>query len=202
MKETHEITHQVLMLGDLLKKVWAGRLRIGAFDSGRADTHETEILLDSVRRSIPMGTITVWNTNEDHEIHKERNTSPQRLRPNGSVWYAIDGAQRLERLAEMLTPPAAATKLNGGAERAYVNVASNRITVTEGNPSSPGLLPLNCLFDTGSYLREIAGMTKADLDNADIIASTFRDYQIQVTELTNCTRKIIDLIRERKTLRA
>lgn len=202
MKETHEITHQVLMLGDLLKKVWAGRLRIGAFDSRRADTHETEMLLDSVRRSIPMGAITVWNTNEDHEIHKERNTSPQRLRPNGSVWYAIDGAQRLERLAEMLTPPAAATKLNGGAERAYINVASNRITVTEGNPSSPDLLPLNCLFDTRSYLQEIAGMTKADLDNADVIASTFRDYQIQVTELTNCTRKIIDLIRERKTLRA
>ena len=102
----------------------------------------------------------------------------------------------------MLTPPAAATKLNGGAERAYINVASNRITVTEGNPSSPDLLPLNCLFDTRSYLQEIAGMTKADLDNADVIASTFRDYQIQVTELTNCTRKIIDLIRERKTLRA
>ena len=78
MKEIHEVSHQVLMLYDMLKKVWAGRLRIGAFDTPCSNAHETELLLDSVRRGIPMGALTVWDTEEDHEVHDVRSAGLHR----------------------------------------------------------------------------------------------------------------------------
>ena len=63
---------------------------------------------------IPMGALTVLETDERHERLKPRSTPLQTPRPAGNIWYVDDGAPRIAALAEMLTH-GVAEMITGGA---------------------------------------------------------------------------------------
>ena len=202
MKPTHEVLQHVMMLGDLMTRIASGRVRAGSFTwpEPMTDT-ETTALLQSVRLGIPMGALTLWSTTEDHEGPEDRDALSSAPRPDGPVMYVVDGSARVSALATALLPQPEDDE-GRKSQRAYIDPKTDIVSVGRPGNAYDDLLPLDCVLDTARYL-DWAMKTHPDAAaSGDRIAAAFRDYQVMVAEMNNCDRAIIDVIRQRRILRA
>ena len=204
MKPTHELLQHVMMLGDLMARIASGRVRAGRFTwpEPMTDT-ETTALLQSVRLGIPMGALTLWSTTDNHEGLEDRDALSSAPRPDGLVMYVVDGGARASALATALLPQ---PEDDDGRRnrRAYIDPRTDIVSVGRPGDAHDDLLPLDCVLDTARYFHWAMSPDRgaAATESGDRIAAAFRDYQVMVAEMTNCDRAIIDVIRQRRILRA
>ena len=97
---------EVMLIEDVLQDVAMGRLRVPRFQRPFVWRPEQMVeLFDSIERSFPIGSLLVWETDEDlattDEIGGIRVPRPDA----GSVAYVLDGHQRLSTLYGVLRRP-------------------------------------------------------------------------------------------------
>ena len=105
-KSRSEVLPEVVFLGKLVERIADGKIRVPRFQRAyvwkQADLHA---LLDSVLRGFPIGSILIWDTDDDIETTEKVGPIVIKPRPNGVVGYLLDGQQRVATLLGTLRLP-------------------------------------------------------------------------------------------------
>ncbi len=94
-----DVATEVMFLGKLVERVAAGKIRVPRFQRAFVWKQANLLsLLDSILRGFPIGSILVWDTEEN--IESTDRIGPVRIgsSPGGVVGYLIDGQQRVSTL--------------------------------------------------------------------------------------------------------
>lgn len=185
---TTEVKPEVVFLGKLLQKLDEGRLRLPRFQRPFVwQDKDILALLDSVRLAYPIGTILVWETEE--EVTSTDVVGPIELpsKPTGPVSYVLDGQQRLSSLAGSLLLKDDHGPFSSGINwRIYYDLRSREF-VTQPKAEIPvQLFAVRHLLSTSGFVsvcRDIVDKLGVEesrpfLDEADRLANAFRDYTI------------------------
>ena len=98
-----EVVPEVVFLGKLVERVAAGRIRVPRFQRAFVWRQpDLSVLLDSVLRGFPIGSILVWDTEKNIESTSRIGPVGISPRTGGSVGYLLDGQQRVSTLAGTL----------------------------------------------------------------------------------------------------
>ena len=98
-----EVVPEVVFLGKLVERIAEGKIRVPRFQRAfvwrQTDLHA---LLDSILRGFPIGSILVWDTEEN--IGSASCIGPMEIspRPDGMIGYLLDGQQRVSTLVGTL----------------------------------------------------------------------------------------------------
>ena len=189
-----EVLPEVVFLGNLVERVAAGKIRVPRFQRAfvwrQTDLHD---LLDSVLRGFPIGSILVWET--EKEIESSPRIGPVEIspRPSGQVGYLLDGQQRVSTLVGTL-------RLSDGAGSivdqvdwcVYCDLDSREFLPIPADKVEPRHFPVRSLLDTAGFIaacRRIevevsdASVGQRWLNEADRLASAFRDYQLPLIRI-------------------
>ena len=98
-----EVRPEVVFLGNLVERVAAGKIRVPRFQRPFVwKQPDLSLLLDSVLRGFPIGSILVWDTDKDIESTPRIGPLEISPRPDGMVGYLLDGQQRVSSLTGTL----------------------------------------------------------------------------------------------------
>ncbi len=192
-----EVVTEVIFLGKLVERIKGGRIRVPEFQRPfvwkQQDMHA---LLESVLSGYPIGSILLWDTDED--ISSRETVGPIPVGPglSGTVGYILDGQQRLATLAGTLLLE------NGGLEieyqvdwRVYYNMKSREFERAHRTSVKPWQFPVASLLSTSRFLaagrqmEEHADRQLLDqwLDEADRVANAFRNYQMPIIKIRDAS---------------
>ncbi|MBI2570452.1 MAG: DUF262 domain-containing protein [Candidatus Schekmanbacteria bacterium] len=183
-----EVKPEVVFLGKLVQKLSEGRLRLPRFQRPFVwQPKDILALLDSVRRAFPIGTILVWETEE--EVTSTDMVGPVELpeMPSGFVSYVLDGQQRLSSLAGSLLLKDEQAPFSSGINwRIYHDLTTGEFVSEPKGALPPRLFPVRHLLSTSGFVsacRDIVSelgdhAARPLLDKADRLANAFRDYTI------------------------
>ena len=189
-----EVVPEVVFLGKLVERIAAGKIRVPRFQRAfvwkQADLHA---LLDSILRGFPIGSILVWDTEEN--IESTRRIGPVVIdsRPSGLVGYLLDGQQRVSTLVGTL-------RLTDDMERTvdqvdwrvYCNLDTLEFHRAPTDGVGPQHFPVRSLLNTAGFFNacrriesEVDDRIRSQrwLDEADRLASAFRDYQLPLIHI-------------------
>ncbi len=150
-------------------------------------------LLDSVYKGLPIGSILIWET--DDQIESAERIGPITLAnpPSGPVGYLLDGQQRITSLFGTLQFPIDDNEsiIDQIDWRVYFDLESSEFIRKPGQRGVPKHFPVANLFDTASYLsvarkfEEFADQTQVQylLSAADRLANAFRNYQLPIIHI-------------------
>ena len=189
-----EVVPEVVFLGKLVERVVAGKLRVPRFQRAfvwkQEDLHQ---LLDSVLHGYPIGSILVWDTEEEIETTERIGPIEVGSRPAGLVGYLLDGQQRMSTLVGTLRLSEGVKAIVDDVDwRVYYDLESldfHRVTVAEPEPQH---FPVRSLLDTAGFFAacrridaNIEDKARSDrwLEEADRLANAFRDYQLPVIHI-------------------
>ena len=154
------------------------------------DLHQ---LLDSVLRGFPIGSILVWDTEEEVETADRVGPIEVGSRPAGSVGYLLDGQQPISTLVGTLRLPEGSETIVDDVDwHVYCdleNLNFHRVATTESEPQH---FPVRSLLDTAGFFAdsrrivdEVKDKVRSDrwLEEADRLANAFRDYQLPVIHI-------------------
>ena len=189
-----EVVSEVVFLGKLVDRVAAGTIRVPRFQRPFVwKQSDVYALLDSVLRGFPIGSILVWDTEtaiETTERVGPINISPARA---GLVSYLLDGQQRVSTLVGTLRLPAGADSTVDQVDwRVYCNLETRQFLRAPRGSLKPQHFPVRSLLNTAGFFaacRRIESHTgdkalsRRWLDEADRLASAFRDYQLPVIHI-------------------
>lgn len=193
---------EVVFLSELLEELTSGTLRIPRFQRPfvwRRD--QMTDLLDSVYKQYPIGSLLVWET--DEQVATLDRLGPFVFpAPQGKpVGYVLDGHQRLSTLAGALVPRGDHTAYEAGDDpnrwNLCWNMASQRFQhgMSEEEPSV--LFPLTSLLDT---LRFFAATDVARRAVSHSDPATANLYTAQVSEVARAFQHYrVPVIRMRQT---
>ncbi len=189
-----EVVSEVVFLGRLVDRIAGGTIRVPRFQRPfvwrQSDVHA---LLDSVLRGFPIGSILVWDTEiaiETTERVGPINVSPAR---GGLVSYLLDGQQRVSTLvgALRLTDVADST-VDQVDWRVYCDLQTRQFLRAPRGGLKPQHFPVRSLLNTAGFFAacrriesEVVDRTRSRrwLDEADRLASAFRDYQLPLIHI-------------------
>ena len=189
-----EVVPEVVFLGKLVERIAAGQIRVPRFQRAfvwrQADLHA---LLDSILRGFPIGSILVWDTEENME--STRRIGPMEIspRPDGMIGYLLDGQQRVSTLVGTL-------RLTDGMNatvdqvdwRVYCNLDTREFHRAPAEGVGPQHFPVRSLLNTAGFFEacrriqsEIDDPVRSQkwLDEADRLANAFRDYQLPLIRI-------------------
>jgi hypothetical protein len=182
-------------LRQLLHEVRSGAILIPDFQRPfEWDEERRLLLLDSILKGVPIGSMLVWRTSEvDLECFRALGPfqlpAPPETRPRH---YLIDGHQRLSTLyaASSTLDPSRASD-GELAWPVYVDLDANdnqlAFTVLRGRPGKITLLPVPALFSPTSLWQAQQQLFKAGhvaaAERAEELANIFKDYQVPVLPL-------------------
>ena len=189
-----EVVPEVVFLGKLVDRVADGKIRVPRFQRNFVwKQPDLYTLLDSVRRGFPIGSILVWDTEE--EIESAARIGPVGISPRtgGLVGYLLDGQQRVSTLVGTL-------RLTDGTKaivdqidwRVYYDLDSQEFVHRRQHGSAgPQDFPIRSLLNTAGFFeacRRIQsdsdnGAIQRRLDEADRLANAFRDYQLPLIHI-------------------
>ena len=192
-----EVVPEVVFLGKLVELVAAGKIRVPRFQRAFVwKQPDLSALLDSVLRGFPIGSILVWDTEE--AIQSSPRIGPVEIspRPDGSVGYLLDGQQRVSTLVGTL-------RLPGGVDDPIVDQIDWRIHYDldsgefvhlrrQAEPPEPRYFPVRSLLNTAGFIDACRRIQQNDanthraeawLNEADRLASAFRDYQLPIVRI-------------------
>ena len=189
-----EVVPEVVFLGRLVERVVAGKIRVPRFQRAfvwkQDDLHQ---LLDSVLHGFPIGSILVWDTEEEVETTERVGPVEVGSRPAGLIGYLLDGQQRMSTLVGTLRLPEEAEAIVDDVDwRVYCDLESlnfHRVTTTEPEPQH---FPVRSLLDTAGFFAacrriqaEVEDRRRSErwIDEADRLANAFRDYQLPVIHI-------------------
>lgn len=184
----------VVFLGKLVEHVAAGKIRVPRFQRAfvwkQTDLHD---LLDSVVRGFPIGSILIWDT--EATIESDPRVGPIEIssRPSGQVGYLLDGQQRVSTLVGTLRLPDGADSIVHDVDWCvYCDLDSREFLPIPPEKLEPRHFPVRSLLDTAGFItacrlieKEVhdASVAKRWLDQADRLASAFRDYQLPLIRI-------------------
>ena len=189
-----EVLPEVVFLGNLVERVVAGKIRVPRFQRAfvwkQTDLHD---LLDSVLHGFPIGSILVWQT--EREISTAPRVGPIEISgpPAGPVGYLLDGQQRVSTLVGTLRLPEKAESIVDQVEwRLYFDLDRGEFHPVPEGRVEPRHFPVRGLLDTARFFdacRRIqdevddSSVARRWLNEADHLASAFRDYQLPVIRI-------------------
>ncbi len=189
-----DVLPEVIFLGKLVEYVAAGKIRVPRFQRAfvwkQADLHD---LLDSVLRGFPIGSILIWDT--EILIESATTVGPIEIssRPGGQVGYLLDGQQRVSTLVGTLCLPDEADSIVDDVNwRLYCDLDRREFLPIPPENVAPRHFPVRSLLDTAGFItacRRIEeggkeqGEARRWLDEADRLASAFRDYQLPLIRI-------------------
>ncbi len=201
-----EVVSEIVFLGKLVERVAAGKIRVPRFQRAFVWRQpDLSALLDSVLRGFPIGSILVWDT--DRDIESTPRIGPVEIgsRPDGVVGYILDGQQRVSTLAGTLRLADGTASLVDQIEwRVYYDLdeqafvdhrkAAKDSAGSRGEPAkppSPRYFPVRSLLNTAGFFEacrriqeQVGGEHRQRwLDEADRLASAFRDYQLPLINI-------------------
>ena len=191
-----EVVPEVIFLGKLVERIAAGKIRVPRFQRAfvwkQPDLHA---LLDSILRGFPIGSILVWDTEEN--IESSNLIGPVEISPSpgGVVGYLLDGQQRVSTLVGTL-------RLTDDMEhtvhevdwRVYCNLDTLEFHRAPKPKEGPGPqhFPVSSLLNTVGFFdacrriqSEVDDPVRSQkwLDEADRLANAFRDYQLPLIHI-------------------
>ena len=189
-----EVVPEVVFLGKLVELVAAGRIRVPRFQRAfvwrQTDLHT---LLDSILRGFPIGSILVWDTEEN--IESTDSIGPVQIspRPDGMIGYLLDGQQRVSTLVGTLR---LTDEMNATVDqvdwRVYCNLDTQEFYRAPVEGVGPQHFPVRSLLNTAGFFESCRRIQSVDddtnrklkwLDEADRLASAFRDYQLPLIRI-------------------
>lgn len=189
-----EVVPEVVFLGKLVDRVAAGKIRVPRFQRNFVwKQPDLYTLLDSVRRGFPIGSILVWDTEED--IESTSRIGPVEISPRtkGLVGYLLDGQQRVSTLVGTLRLADETGAIVDQIDwRVYYDLDSQEfVHRQQPGPAGPQYFPIRSLLNTAGFFeacRRIQsdsdnGAIQRRLDEADRLANAFRDYQLPLIHI-------------------
>ena len=189
-----EVVPEVVFLGKLVERVAAGKIRVPRFQRNFVwKQPDLYTLLDSVRRGFPIGSILVWDTEE--EIESTARIGPVGISPRtrGLVGYLLDGQQRVSTLVGTLRLADETDAIIDQIDwRVYYDLDSQEfVHRRQQGPAGPQYFPVRSLLNTAGFFeacRRIQsdsgnGAIQRRLDEADRLANAFRDYQLPLIHI-------------------
>ena len=189
-----EVVPEVVFLGKLVERIADGKIRVPRFQRAfvwrQADLHA---LLDSILRGFPIGSILVWDTEENIESTRRIGPMEISLRPDGMIGYLLDGQQRVSTLVGTL-------RLTDGMNatvdqvdwRVYCNLDTREFHRAPAEGVGPQHFPVRSLLNTAGFFEACRRIeSEGDdpvrsqkwLDEADRLANAFRDYQLPLIRI-------------------
>ena len=189
-----EVVPEVVFLGKLVERIAAGQIRVPRFQRAfvwrQMDLHA---LLDSILRGFPIGSILVWDTEGNMESTQRIGPIEISPRPDGMIGYLLDGQQRISTLVGTL-------RLTDGMNatvdqvdwRVYCNLDTQEFHRAPAEGVGPQHFPVRSLLNTAGFFEACRRIQSADddtdrkqkwLDEADRLASAFRDYQLPLIRI-------------------
>ena len=189
-----EVVPEVVFLGKLVERIAAGKIRVPRFQRAfvwkQTDLHA---LLDSVLRGFPIGSILVWDTEETIETTGRVGPVEVDPRPAGLVGYLLDGQQRVSTLVGTLRLPDDAEPIVDQVDWCvYCDLENQEFLRAPAGGVGPQHFPVRSLLNTAGFFaacRRIESEVKSKnlaqqwLDEADRLASAFRDYQLPLIHI-------------------
>jgi Protein of unknown function DUF262 len=182
----------VLHLSQLIDRIGDGRLHIPRFQRRLVwEWDRKRELLRSVRDGIPMGSVMIWRTSNEH-VAMRTSLAGHRLpppRPNVPREYLLDGLQRLSTLyTAFLGPGSMDTDAEGGPRVGY-DLREEEFVEMDVSTSEDGVIPLDVLGSAVTLLkaqRRWSGPeAEAWLERSDELARAFREYQVPVVTVVS-----------------
>ena len=184
-----EVVPEVVFLGKLVERIADGKIRVPRFQRAfvwrQTDLHA---LLDSILRGFPIGSILVWDTEED--IESTRRIGPMEIssRPDGMIGYLLDGQQRVSTLVGTLRLTDGMNETVDQVDwRVYCNLETREFHRAPAEGVGPQHFPVRSLLNTAGFFAacrriesEVDDPVRSQkwLDEADRLANAFRDYQL------------------------
>ena len=189
-----EVVPEVVFLGKLVERIAAGKIRVPRFQRAfvwkQTDLHA---LLDSVLRGFPIGSILVWDTEETIETTGRVGPVEVDPRPAGLVGYLLDGQQRVSTLVGTLRLPDDAESIVDQVDWCvYCDLDNQEFLRAPAGGVEPQHFPVRSLLNTAGFFtacrrieQEVDNRNLAQrwLDEADRLASAFRDYQLPLIHI-------------------
>ena len=189
-----EVVPEVVFLGKLVERIAAGKIRVPRFQRAfvwkQTDLHA---LLDSVLRGFPIGSILVWDTEETIETTGRVGPVDVDPRPAGLVGYLLDGQQRVSTLVGTLRLPNDAEPIVDQVDWCvYCDLDNQEFLRAPAGGVGPQHFPVRSLLNTAGFFTacrriesEVDNRSRAQhwLDEADRLASAFRDYQLPLIHI-------------------
>lgn len=187
---------QIQYLQQLLAEIRRGHLLVPRFQRPFVWTLEQRLeLMNSIRDSIPIGTIMVWRTHRK-DIATHARLGPHQLSPvpgaEGAVrQYLLDGVQRLSTLygaLYSLDRAVAAEDEESDGFAIYYDLKTGDFVTPEQETIKDHHIPLSLLLDSVGLLkfqRKLQGDdAEALVERADEIARAFREYKIPIIPIS------------------
>ena len=189
-----DVVTEVMFLGKLVERIEAGKIRVPRFQRAFVwKQGDLLALLDSILRGFPIGSILVWDTEEN--IESTERVGPVKISspPGGVVGYLIDGQQRVSTLVGTLRlTDAMDDNVDNVDWRVYFNLDTQEFH--RSPPDGPGAqhFPVHSLLNTAGFFEacrriesEVSDPDRRQrwLDEADRLANVFRDYQIPLIRI-------------------
>ena len=190
-----EVVPEVVFLGKLVERVAAGKIRVPRFQRNFVwKQPDLNALLDSVLRGFPIGSILVWDTEEDIESTPRIGPVAISPRSKGLVGYLLDGQQRVSTLVGTLRLTDEADAIVDQIDwRVYYDLDNQEFVHLrpQQTPAGPQYFPVRSLLNTAGFFeacRRIEsyggnGAIQRRLDEADRLANAFRDYQLPLIHI-------------------
>jgi hypothetical protein len=193
-----EVKPEIVFVFELVRDIVAGKLRIPNFQRRYVWRRSQMVdLLDSIRRRYPIGSLLVWDTDEDLG---SRPTIGHISIPKAEVGvysHVLDGHQRLSTLAGTLTAP---TDENTGVEdddperwTIWYNAQDEQFEhLKHGEAYQAWHFPMHKLMDTIAFLDECRRILEQGGEKGNIYVSrvqellrTFNEYKLPVVRIRN-----------------
>ena len=191
-----EVVPEVVFLGKLVERVAAGKIRVPRFQRAFVwKQPDLSALLDSVLRGFPIGSILVWDTDENIESTPRIGPVEISPRPDGIVGYLLDGQQRVSTLAGTLRLTDDMDPIVDQIDwRVYYDLDDQAFIDHRklAKDSDPRYFPVRSLLNTAEFFEacrriqhHVGDERRAQrwLDEADRLSSAFRDYQLPLIHI-------------------
>lgn len=189
---------EIWQIVELVRNAAEGKLRIPNFQRPFIWERNRMIeLLDSIRKRYPVGSLLIWDTEE--QVSCKGNIGPIKTpkKSTGSTLLVLDGHQRLSTLTGALISPSEGLSPEDEQDpkrwEIWFNAKEERFEhLREKDESQAWHFPMRKLLDTFSFLKECQQMLNQGgeegprfVKNTQEMLRSFLDQQIAVIKITN-----------------
>ncbi len=187
-KTKTDVKPEVQFLGKLLDDISKGKIRIPRFQRPFVWRQSDMLaLLQSVMLGYPIGSLFLFNTEE--QLSSSDRFGPLTIPdpPTATVSYLLDGQQRLSTLAGCLQLPDEASGSRAGdvVWDIYFDLRSGDFVISTNGGTEPHQFPVRSLLSTSRFLTASRALIDGRPDDAedllmkaDDLANAFRNFQI------------------------
>ena len=200
-----EIVHESMFLPELIRKTTTGRILMP--DHGLDNHWDQQAmleLLNSIRKGFPIGTLTLYHTAEPGPWVNHAGPTSVPNRVSGSALYVMDGTERIRTIMGLLGPADDDDRIIDDIDwRIYYDLDTSEFRRRRYGRQQAQDIPVRTVLNTNDFLtagHEVnSGTTDPDkaatrLQEADRLASAFRDYPVSITRVSgtdwNTARRI------------